>query len=83
MLLTYHDDDGMYFIESSIVETLYRVIHMRKFFTLGTELLWSLIWLFVLLVVGFFVLGWLSNTFSGNIVGTSASWVEQHAGPSY
>lgn len=56
---------------------------MKQFMRIGSELLWSLIWLFILLIIGFFILNWLASTFSGNVVGSSASWVEQHAQPGY
>lgn len=56
---------------------------MRQFTRLLADLGWSLVWLFLLLIIGFFILGWLSNQFSGNILGTGASWVEQHAQPGY
>jgi len=56
---------------------------MKAMFRLLADLGWSLVWLFVLLIAGFFILGWLSNNFGGNIIGQSAAWVEQNAQPGY
>lgn len=56
---------------------------MKAFFRLLTDLAWSLIWLFALLIIGFFVLSWLSNNMGGNFIGSGASWVEQHAQAGY
>jgi ABC-type lipoprotein release transport system permease subunit len=41
----------------------------------------SIVWLAVLLIVMYFVLNFFAKNFSGNILGSSASWVEQHTQP--
>jgi len=51
-------------------------------FKFGKELFWTMFWVFAVLIIGFFFLSYLSNKFSGNIIGTTASWVESHAQPS-
>ena len=48
-----------------------------------TNLGYSIGWVFLILIVGYFVLNFLSGRFSGNIIGQSASWVEQHSQPGY
>ena len=87
MILAYHDEDGIHYIESKIVNALTtysrNTFSMKAFFRLIADLAWSLVWLFVLLIIGFFILSWLSNNMGGNFVGSGASWVEQHAQPGY
>ena len=43
----------------------------------------SVVWVFFILIVGYFVLNFLAGHFSGNFIGTSATWVEQHSQPGY
>lgn len=87
MILAYHDDEGIHYIESKIVVALQshprNIYSMKAFFRLIADLAWSLVWLFVLLIIGFFILSWLSNNMGGNLVGSGASWVEQHAQAGY
>ncbi len=52
---------------------------MSKLFKLGEEFFWTMFWVFVALIAGFALLGFVSNKFNGNIIGTSASWVEHAA----
>jgi len=54
---------------------------MDRFFKFGSELFWTMFWVFAVLIAGFAILGWLSNQFSGNIIGQAASWVEENAQP--
>lgn len=50
-------------------------------FRFGKELLWTMIWVFVVLILGFFLLNWLSTT-NLPFISNSAQWVESHAQPS-
>jgi hypothetical protein len=45
------------------------------------KLFWSLVWIFALLILGFFLLGLLENRFGGNFIGNLAGWVSSHAEP--
>jgi len=54
---------------------------MKYIFKFGGELLWTTLWIFLVLVIGFGILSFLSNRFSGNLVGNAADWVEQRAQP--
>lgn len=54
---------------------------MKILFKFGEELFWTGFWVFLVLIVGFAVLTWIANKFNGNILGSSAQWVEQHAQP--
>lgn len=82
-MIAIHENDELYILDHSIVIKGFTILFMKGFFRLLSELAWSLVWLFALLIIGYFVLSWLSNKFSGNIIGTGATWVEQHAQPGY
>lgn len=45
------------------------------------QFFWTMVWIFAILIVGYFLLGWASHTWSGNPIGTFASWVQSHAEP--
>ena len=45
----------------------------------GTELLWTMIWVFLVLIVGFAILSWINTRFSGNFLGNTAGWIGRHA----
>ncbi len=53
---------------------------MKIFFRFGQEIFWTMFWVFLVLILGFALLTWLSSRFSGNIIGNTAGWVESHAG---
>lgn len=82
-MISIHNNDEIITLDEKIILLAFKRIFMKGFFKLLSELAWSLVWLFALLIVGYFVLNWLSQTFSGNAVGGAASWVEQHAQPGY
>lgn len=44
-----------------------------------TEFLWTAFWIFLVLIIGFAILSFLSSRMQGNIVGTAAEWVGSHA----
>ncbi len=52
---------------------------MKILYKFGAEIFWTMFWVFLVLIIGFAVLTFLSNRFSGNVLGSTASWVEQHA----
>jgi hypothetical protein len=52
---------------------------MRGIIRIFEEFFWSAFWIFFILIVGFAVLSFLNNKFSGNIVGNAADWVEKRA----
>lgn len=53
-------------------------------FTAAKKFAWSLIALMIALIVLFFALAWLHNTFSGNVVGQGAGFLGARAsGQSY
>ena len=54
---------------------------MSMLFRFGKELFWTIFWVFVALIVGFFVLTWLSNR-NIPLISNASSWVEQHSQPS-
>lgn len=43
------------------------------------ELFWTAFWVFLVLIVGFAILTFISNRFSGNFIGGVASWIENKA----
>lgn len=45
------------------------------------QFFWTTVWIFVILIVGFFVLGYVKNRWSGNAIGNFADWVSSHAEP--
>lgn len=50
---------------------------MYKF---GKELFWTIVWVFIALIVGYFILSWISNK---NIpfLGSIATWAEKYSQP--
>lgn len=52
---------------------------MKSLFKFSEEMLWTIFWVFLVLIIGFAILSFLANKFSGNIIGSGASWVESHA----
>lgn len=52
---------------------------MNILFRFGKELFWTGFWVFLVLIVGFAVLTFFANRFSGNPLGSLASWIEVHA----
>lgn len=54
---------------------------MGFLFKFGKELFWTIFWVFIALIVGYFILTFLSNK---NIpfISSASSWVEQHASAS-
>lgn len=45
----------------------------------GKELFWTIVWVFAALIVGYIILHWLENNFSGNFLGRFATNVEARA----
>lgn len=45
------------------------------------RLFWTLVWIAVLLVILYAVLGFVQNRFGGNFLGTIASWFNNHLQP--
>lgn len=54
---------------------------MNRLMKVGGEFFWTMFWVFIVLIAGFWLLSLLANKFSGNIVGNAADWVETHATP--
>lgn len=54
---------------------------MQRLLKVGGEFFWTMFWVFIVLIAGFWLLSLLANKFSGNIVGNAADWVESHATP--
>lgn len=42
---------------------------------------WLIVWVFLALIVGYFVLGWVRNNASGNFLGGIAGWIQNRAEP--
>jgi hypothetical protein len=42
---------------------------------------WSMVWIFLLLIVGYFILGFIRTKADGNIFGSIANWVDVHSQP--
>jgi len=51
---------------------------MSMLFKFGKELFWTIFWVFIALIVGFFVLSWISNR-QIPLLSTASTWVEQNA----
>lgn len=54
---------------------------MSNIVKLGENFFLSMFWIVVALIAAFAILGWISNKFSGNFIGNSAYWTEQHLQP--
>lgn len=52
---------------------------MNKFWKLGQELLVTIIWVFIALIVGVAVLSFVHARFGGNVLGNAAEWIGTHA----
>lgn len=52
---------------------------MRVLGTFVSEFLWTAFWIFLVLIIGFAILSFLSSRMQGNIIGTAAEWVGSHA----
>lgn len=52
---------------------------MKILFRFGEEIFWTMFWVFLVLIVGFALLSFLTSRFSGNIIGNTSSWVNAHA----
>lgn len=52
--------------------------HILKF---TEHFFWTMVWVLLVLIVAFALLGMLQSRFSGNIIGNFASWVSTHAEP--
>jgi len=42
---------------------------------------WAMVWVFLLLIVGYAILHWISNIASGNFLGSFANWTTNAATP--
>lgn len=51
---------------------------MGILYRFGVELFWTIVWVFIALIVGFFLLSWISNR-NIPLLSTFASWAESHA----
>lgn len=51
---------------------------MRFLFRFGKELFWTIFWVFVALIVGYFVLNFLSGK-NIPVLSSISSWVESHS----
>lgn len=51
---------------------------MSMLFRFGKELFWTIFWVFVALIVGYFVLQFISNR-NIPLLSNVSSWVEQHS----
>ncbi len=54
---------------------------MEKAVRFTEHLFWAIIWILLILVVAFAVLGFFQSRFAGSIVGDAADWVASHAQP--
>lgn len=54
---------------------------MSRLLKVGGEFVWTMFWVFIVLIAGFWLLSFVASKFNGNIVGGAASWVENHATP--
>ena len=54
---------------------------LRGSLTFIEQFFWTMVWIFLILIVGFAVLAFLRNKFGGNIIGSVASWIQSHAEP--
>lgn len=49
--------------------------------TFVEQMFWTIIWVFIAIILGYFILGYLKNNMSGNILGSFADWVDSHTQP--
>ncbi len=54
---------------------------MEKAVRFTEHLFWAIVWIMLILIVGFGLLAFLQNRFAGTPVGDVASWVADHAQP--
>jgi hypothetical protein len=52
---------------------------MKNLFMFIERFFWSMVWVFLALIVGFWLLGWIQN--QDGLVGSWAGWVTSHAEP--
>jgi hypothetical protein len=46
----------------------------------GKELFWTMFWVFIALIIGYFILGWLAGK-NIPLLSNISSWVETHSTP--
>lgn len=54
---------------------------MNRLAAIIENFFWTIVVVFVAIIVGFALLGWLRDTFPNNIVGKFATWTARHAEP--
>ncbi len=54
---------------------------MKGIVTFTEHFFWGMVWVFLLLIVGYAILHWVSNANSGGFFGNAANWVTGAATP--
>lgn len=54
---------------------------MRNITSFVEHFFWAMVWVFLLLIVGYAVLHWISNAGNGNLFGGFANWTLNAATP--
>lgn len=52
---------------------------MRGIFLFVEQLFWTMVWVFLVLILGFWLLGWIKGR--DGVLGSIAGWVSSHAEP--
>lgn len=52
---------------------------LKGLITFTEQFFWTMVWIFLILIIGFFILGYAQNW--GGPIGNFASWVSSHAEP--
>lgn len=52
---------------------------MKSLFVFTEQFFWTLVWVFLIIIIGFFLLGYAQRL--GGPLGSFASWVSSHAQP--
>jgi hypothetical protein len=54
---------------------------MRGLVVFVEQFFWTTVWVFLVLIVGYYILGWVKGNQGNNILGSFANWVSTHAEP--
>lgn len=49
--------------------------------TFVEQMFWTIVWVFIALILGWMIIQWVRNNQSGNALGSFADWVGNHADP--
>lgn len=54
---------------------------LNKSLSFIEQFFWTMVWIFIILIVGFYLLALIQNKFGGNVLGNLAGWIQSHAEP--